>query len=44
MNQEATEIAVAALRYAPEPLLAAAGVLSGNQPKPSGKLTPGMEL
>ena len=31
-------------RYAPEPRLAAAGILSWNQAQPSGKLTPGVEL
>jgi hypothetical protein len=44
MNQETTDITVAALRYASEPFLAAAGVLSGNQPKPGRQLTPGVEL
>ena len=32
VNQELSQITVATLRYSPEPLLAATGVLSGNSP------------
>jgi len=44
MNQKATDITIAALGNAPEPLFATAGMLSWNQPKPGSQLTPGMEL
>ena len=44
VNQELSQIAVSALRYSPEPYLAAAGVLPGNQSKPGRQLTPGAEL
>ncbi len=44
MNQEKADLAISTFRYAPEPLLAAAGVLFWNQPKPSCQLTPGVEL
>jgi hypothetical protein len=44
MDKEPSEISVATLRYAPEPFLATARVLSRNQPKPGCQLTPGVEL